>query len=60
MAETPLTSKCPECDAPLVLDKKVRKGEIVICKECNVELEVRNLNPVTLELAPPEEEDWGE
>ena len=60
MAEKPKAIKCPECDAVLNLDPKVRKGEIVVCKECRVELEVRNINPIKLDLAPKEEEDWGE
>jgi len=35
-------------------------GEIVTCPDCGVELEVTGLDPVTLELAPEVEEDWGE
>jgi alpha-aminoadipate carrier protein LysW len=36
------------------------ESEIVQCGECDVELEVVGLAPLTLELAPEEEEDWGE
>lgn len=36
------------------------EGEIVDCPDCGVELEVVKVNPLTLELAPEEEEDWGE
>ncbi len=39
---------------------EVVEGEIVQCEDCGAELEVVSLNPVTLELAPEEEEDWGE
>jgi len=35
-------------------------GEIVVCPECGVELEVVNLDPPTVALAPEVEEDWGE
>jgi len=35
-------------------------GEIVVCPDCGVDLEVIKLQPVTLDLAPMEEEDWGE
>jgi alpha-aminoadipate carrier protein LysW len=28
--------------------------------DCGAELEVVSLNPLVLELAPEEEEDWGE
>jgi len=32
----------------------------VICPDCGVELEVMGLDPLVLDLAPEEEEDWGE
>jgi alpha-aminoadipate carrier protein LysW len=50
---------CPECDAALNL-KEVMQGEIVQCPDCGVDLEVVELNPLKVELAPMEEEDWGE
>lgn len=52
-------TECPECGAELDLTDVV-EGEIVQCEDCGAELEVVSLNPVTLELAPEEEEDWGE
>ncbi len=52
-------SECPECGAELDLAGVVQ-GEIVQCEDCGAELEVMNLDPLTLELAPEEEEDWGE
>ncbi|MDR3576766.1 MAG: lysine biosynthesis protein LysW [Anaerolineaceae bacterium] len=54
-----MTAKCPECDAELELND-VMEGEIVVCSDCGVDLEVTSLNPLTLNLAPMEEEDWGE
>lgn len=56
---TRVTANCPECDAEIELDGVV-KGEIVVCPDCGVDLEVTSLDPITLELAPMEEEDWGE
>ena len=52
-------SECPECGASLDLADVV-EGEIVQCADCGAELEVVSLNPLVLELAPEEEEDWGE
>ena len=52
-------TNCPECDAEIDLVDVVQ-GEIVVCPDCGVDLEVTNLSPITLELAPMEEEDWGE
>ena len=54
-----LTAKCPECDADLQLEDVI-EGEIVVCSDCGVDLEVISLDPVKLDLAPMEEEDWGE
>ena len=57
---TVMTATCPECEAELTLGDDVEKGEIVQCPECSAELEVVNTEPLELELAPEEEEDWGE
>ncbi len=55
-----MSGNCPECDASLTLDDVI-KGEIVVCPDCGVELEVLALQPaVQLDLAPQEAEDWGE
>jgi alpha-aminoadipate/glutamate carrier protein LysW len=56
---TELTAQCPECAADITLSDVI-EGEIVVCPECGVDLEVTELEPLTLELAPMEEEDWGE
>jgi len=58
--EAKVTAACPECGAELSLDTKIEKGEIVQCSDCGADLEVTGVNPVQLELAPEEEEDWGE
>ncbi len=51
---------CPECGAEFELDKGTETGEIVVCPDCGVDLEVISLDPQEVELAPMEEEDWGE
>ena len=53
-------TNCPECAADFSLADDTVQGEIVQCPDCGVELEVMSLNPITLDLAPEEEEDWGE
>lgn len=52
--------KCPECDAELSFDEDVEKGEIIQCPECGLDLEVTKADPIKVEVAPEEEEDWGE
>lgn len=53
------TAQCPECEAELSLEDVIQ-GEIVVCADCGVDLEVISLDPIKLEMAPMEEEDWGE
>ncbi len=53
------SAHCPECDAEIDLENVVL-GEIVVCSDCGVDLEVTNLHPLEVQLAPMEEEDWGE
>ena len=51
---------CPECGAEITLEATVESGEIIVCPDCGVDLEVISLDPATVELAPMEQEDWGE
>ena len=53
------TAECPECFAEIELSN-VMQNEITQCSECGADLEVVELEPLTLQLAPEEEEDWGE
>ena len=50
---------CPECGGN-VPTERVERGEIVPCSDCGAELEVRELSPLLLVLAPEVQEDWGE
>ena len=65
-------SYCPECEA--VIDEEFEDvGEIFICPECGVELEVISLDPLEFDLAliddeeddeeysfDDDDEDWGD
>lgn len=51
--------ECVECGYEIEL-RDVEVGEIINCPDCDVELEVVGVNPIKLEFAPEEEEDWGE
>lgn len=51
---------CPECEAEITLDASAEIGEIIVCPDCGVDLEVVSLNPAKVEVAPMEQEDWGE
>jgi alpha-aminoadipate/glutamate carrier protein LysW len=54
------TVTCPECAAENQLEAGTETGEIIVCSDCGVDLEVTALEPPTVQLAPMEEEDWGE
>lgn len=56
---TTTSAVCPECEGTLSLSN-VMQGEIVVCPDCGVDLEVTALEPIALTLAPQEAEDWGE
>lgn len=51
---------CPECEAEITLETGTEVGEIVVCPDCGVDLEVTALDPAAVQLAPMEQEDWGE
>lgn len=52
--------ECPECAGDIELGADVVVGEISVCPDCGIELEVMSVNPPKVDLAPKEEEDWGE
>ncbi|RNC81863.1 MAG: lysine biosynthesis protein LysW [Phycisphaera sp.] len=61
MSDTITTqAACPECDAPVGFEREPLSGQVSRCSDCGVELEVTCLSPLTLEVAPEIEEDWGE
>jgi alpha-aminoadipate/glutamate carrier protein LysW len=51
---------CPVCGAELLVPANAMKHELFPCQDCGTELEIVNLDPVAVELAPEVEEDWGE
>ncbi len=55
-----MAAACPVCEADVPLEDDVVMGELIECPECGSELEVVSLEPVELDEAPEEEEDWGE
>lgn len=50
--------KCTECEAEIDLDEEeVEEGEVVVCPECSVELEVAQIHPVQLKAILDEDDD---
>lgn len=52
--------ECPECGCSIEIESDVLQGEIIECPDCAVELEIVSTEPIAVELAPEEDEDWGE
>jgi alpha-aminoadipate/glutamate carrier protein LysW len=54
------TVTCIECGGQTQFGDNVLLGEIAQCPDCGVELEVINVDPLEVGLAPEVVEDWGE
>ncbi len=54
------TVNCPECEAEITFAEGTEAGEIIVCSDCGVDLEVTSIDPAAVQLAPMEQEDWGE
>lgn len=52
-------TECNDCGADIAVNNPI-VGEIIDCKDCGIEYEVRGLAPLSLEPAPEVAEDWGE
>lgn len=52
--------KCLECQAQITLEADVQAGEVITCPECSTDLEVIQVKPLKLGLAPEVQEDWGQ
>ena len=52
--------ECPICGTDFELPKNLEENEIIDCDTCAAVIEVTRLNPIKLEEAPEEQEDWGE
>jgi lysine biosynthesis protein LysW len=53
-------AECPECGAEIHVDEEVDKGDLIHCDECEMTLEVVGLDPIEVDLAQEEVEDYDE
>ncbi|KKR33545.1 MAG: Lysine biosynthesis protein LysW [candidate division CPR2 bacterium GW2011_GWC1_39_9] len=49
-----LELKCPDCGETIILDESFEAGELVICGNCGLEMEILEVDP--LKFRPLEEE----
>ena len=52
-------SGCPICGCGIGNDG-VELCELIPCPDCGSDLEVVSVDPFSLDVAPQEQEDWGE
>lgn len=50
-------ASCPECGSEVTVEGKPKKGQRVVCFNCNADLEVVNVSPLELDWAYYEEPD---
>lgn len=55
-----MQAECIECGGVVSVAADAMQGEILACQDCGAELEIISLDPLQLDLAPTEMEDWGE
>lgn len=51
---------CPICVVQLKLLPDSIIGELLECQDCGTELFITGVDPITVEIAPPVDEDWGQ
>ena len=49
---------CPDCNAPIIVERRIDVGSHLHCPKCGIELEVLSLSPFELDYAYSGE--WGE
>lgn len=53
-------SACPQCEAEIHVNEDVDKGETIHCEECDATLEVVGLDPIELDLAADDGDDYDD
>jgi len=51
---------CVECDEEIVLNGRPRLGQTLVCISCRARLEIVSTNPVEVDWADDEEDDWDD
>ncbi len=55
-----LVAECPSCAARLHFNVRPKLGDIVVCYECEENLEVVRLNPIKLDWSLLDDDDWAD
>lgn len=60
MSDKKIKAKCIECQANIDFSADVKSGEVITCPDCTTDLEVKQVKPLKLGIAPAVQEDWGQ
>ena len=52
--------ECGVCGTNIELETNVEINELVDCLDCTTEYEIIGINPILIQEAPMEAEDWGQ
>ena len=55
-----VNAECPECGGTITFKNPPMPNELVTCPDCGADLAVMSIEPIDVQLAPTEAEDWGE
>ncbi len=55
-----LVAECPSCAVRLHFNVRPKLGDIVVCYECEENLEVVRLNPIKLDWSLLDDDDWAD
>jgi lysine biosynthesis protein LysW len=54
------SAKCPECDSPVTIPASAELWDMVVCRNCDTELELVDLNPPELDYWYDTDEDYDD
>lgn len=58
--ELPATIQCPECEHDIPVDPDWQEEDTFTCPNCSIELQVTSVEPLWIDFAPEEDDNWDE
>lgn len=58
--ELPATIQCPECEHDIPVDPDWQEEDTFTCPNCSIELQVTSVEPLWVDFAPEEDDNWEE
>jgi len=58
--ELPVAIQCPECEHDIPVDPDWQEEDTFTCPNCSIELQVTSVEPLWVDFAPEEDDNWEE